>query len=46
MGNSLHHKIYLGRRSAVLDSKPMRAALVVAIMTTIALAWLAIPTLP
>lgn len=46
MGNSLHHKIYLGRRSAVLESKPMQAMLVVAIVASIGLAWLAIRTLP
>jgi hypothetical protein len=46
MGNSLHHKIYLGRRSAVLESKPVQAMLLVAIMASLGLVWLAIRNLP
>lgn len=46
MGNSLHHKIYLGRRSTVLGSKRLQATLVVAAFATIGLAWLLIRSLP
>jgi hypothetical protein len=46
MGNSLHHKIYLGRRSTVLGSPRLQATLVVAAFATIGLAWLAIRSLP
>ena len=46
MGNSLHHKIYLGRRTTVLGSTRLQATLVVAAFATIGLAWLAIRYLP
>ncbi len=46
MGNSLHHKIYLGRGTTVLGSKRLQATLLVAAFATIGLAWLAIRSLP
>jgi hypothetical protein len=43
MGNSLHNKIYLGRRPTVLDSKALQALIVVAGLTAGAsLVWLLI----
>lgn len=44
MGNSLHNKIYLGRAS-VLGSGRVRAALVLGVCASIALAWLALRSL-
>ncbi len=46
MGNSLHHKIYLGRRGLVVGSPRLQATLLVAVFATIGLAWLAIRSLP
>ncbi len=46
MGNSLHHKIYLGRRTTVLGSTALQASLVIAVFAAIGLAWLAIRSLP
>jgi hypothetical protein len=46
MGNSLHHKIYLGRRTTVLGSTPLQVTLVIAGFAIIGLAWLAIRSLP
>jgi len=42
MGNSLHNKIYLGRRSIALSSKRVQALLCIAAFATIGLIWLAI----
>jgi len=45
MGNSLHNKIYLGRRNlAVLSTKRAQAMICVAAFATIALVWLLIRT--
>jgi hypothetical protein len=44
MGTSLYNKIPLGRGS-VLQSTPVRAALLLAVCVSIALAWMAINTL-
>ena len=41
MGNSLHNKIPLGRTS-VLDSRPVRAALLVTACLTLGLLWMVI----
>jgi hypothetical protein len=46
MGTSLHHKIYLGRRSTVLGSKRLQAMLVIGSCATIGLLWMAIRVLP
>lgn len=40
MGNSLHNKIYLGRRSVALSAKRVQAALCVAAFASIGLLWL------
>ncbi|MFC0168751.1 hypothetical protein ACFFKC_11735 [Pseudoduganella danionis] len=42
MGNSLHNKIYLGRRSIALSSKRTQALLCLATFATVGLIWLAI----
>nr|WP_315254737.1 hypothetical protein [uncultured Duganella sp.] len=42
MGNSLHNKIYLGRRSVALSAKRVQAMICVAAFASIGLAWLAI----
>ena len=43
MGNSLHNKIYLGRRSAaLLSTKRVQALICVAAFASIGLIWLAI----
>lgn len=42
MGNSLHNKIYLGRRSIALSSKRIQALLCIAAFATVGLIWLAI----
>jgi hypothetical protein len=44
MGNSLHNKIYLGRRSIALSSKRAQALLCIAAFATVGLIWLAIRT--
>lgn len=45
MGNSLHNKIYLGRRSvALLHNKRVQALLGVGACAGVALAWLALRT--
>ncbi|UUZ49440.1 hypothetical protein LP420_03800 [Massilia sp. B-10] len=41
MGNSLHNKIPLGRH-AVRDSRPLQAAVLAAVVGSIALAWMAL----
>ena len=41
MGNSLHNKIYLGRRS-VLGSRRVQVAMVVVAFMTIGLLWMAL----
>jgi hypothetical protein len=46
MGNSLHNKIYLGRRSvAMLQTKRVQAMICVAAAASVGLAWLAIRAL-
>lgn len=46
MGNSLHNKIYLGRRSvAMLSSKRVQAMAGIAACASIGLIWLAIRAL-
>ncbi|WP_348694348.1 hypothetical protein [Duganella fentianensis] len=42
MGNSLHNKIYLGRRSIALSSKRIQALLCIAAFASVGLIWLAI----
>lgn len=42
MGNSLHNKIYLGRRSIALSAKRVQAMICLAAFASIGLAWLAI----
>ncbi len=43
MGNSLHNKIYLGRRTvAILQTKRVQAMLCAAACASAALAWLAL----
>lgn len=43
MGNSLHNKIYLGRRSvAALNNKRVQAMICIAAFASIGLAWLLI----
>ena len=42
MGNSLHNKIYLGRRSIALSAKRVLAMICLAAFASIGLAWLAI----
>ena len=45
MGNSLHNKIYLGRRSVALSAKRVQAMICIAAFASIGLAWLAIRAL-
>lgn len=45
MGNSLHNKIYLGRRSSALSAKPVQALICIAAFASIGLFWLAIRAL-
>ncbi|WP_296002044.1 hypothetical protein [Rugamonas sp.] len=45
MGSSLHDKIYLGRRSAVLRSKRAQAVLCLCAFASIGLVWMAIRAL-
>jgi hypothetical protein len=45
MGNSLHNKIYLGRRSVALSAKRVQALIFIAAFTSIGLVWLAIRAL-
>lgn len=42
MGNSLHNKIYLGRRSVALSANRVQALICVAAFASIGLIWLAI----
>jgi len=42
MGNSLHNKIYLGRRSVALSAKRVPAIICIAAFASIGLAWLLI----
>ncbi|NYE60940.1 hypothetical protein FHW58_002092 [Duganella sp. 1224] len=42
MGNSLHNKIYLGRRNAALSAKRVPAMICLAAFASIGLVWLAI----
>ncbi|NVM77437.1 hypothetical protein FHW83_003243 [Duganella sp. SG902] len=42
MGNSLHNKIYLGRRPVALSAKRVQAMICVAAFASIGLAWLII----
>lgn len=42
MGNSLHNKIYLGRRTVALSTKRVQAMICVAAFASIGLAWLLI----
>ncbi|MBV7536605.1 hypothetical protein KW842_12595 [Duganella sp. sic0402] len=42
MGNSLHNKIYLGRRSVALSTKRVQAMVCVAAFASIGLVWLVI----
>ncbi|TYQ18655.1 MULTISPECIES: hypothetical protein [Duganella] len=45
MGNSLHNKIYLGRRSVALGTKRVQALLCVAAFASIGAVWLLIRAL-
>ena len=45
MGNSLHEKIYLGRRNVVLHSKRAQAVLGLCAVASVGLVWLAIRAL-
>lgn len=45
MGNSLHNKIYLGRRTVALSTKRVQAMICIAAFTSIGLVWLAIRAL-
>jgi hypothetical protein len=45
MGNSLHNKIYLGRRSVALSAKRIQAGICVAAFASIGLIWLLIRAL-
>ncbi|SDG35520.1 MULTISPECIES: hypothetical protein [unclassified Duganella] len=45
MGNSLHNKIYLGRRSVALSTKRVQAVICVAAFASIGLVWLVIRAL-
>jgi len=46
MGNSLHNKIYLGRRPTVFDNKALQALMAVAgLAASISLVWLLIRAL-
>jgi len=45
MGNSLHNKIYLGRRGVALNTKRVQAMLWLFAFAGIGLAWLAIRAL-
>ena len=42
MGNSLHNKIYLGRRTQVFASRRMQALFILGAVASVGLAWLAI----
>jgi hypothetical protein len=42
MGNSLHNKIYLGRRTVALSTKRVQAMICIAAFASIGLAWLVI----
>lgn len=42
MGNSLHNKIYLGRRTVALRTKRVPAMICIAAFASIGLAWLLI----
>lgn len=39
MGNSLHNKIYLGRRTVALSTKRVQAMICIAAFASIGLAW-------
>jgi hypothetical protein len=45
MGNSLHNKIYLGRRSVGFNTKRVQAMLCLCAFASIGLVWLAIRAL-
>ncbi len=45
MGDSLHNKIYLGRRSVALSEKRVQAVICLAAFASIGLIWLAIRAL-
>jgi hypothetical protein len=45
MGNSLHNKIYLGRRSVALTAPRVQALICVAAFASIGLVWLVIRAL-
>ena len=45
MGNSLHQKIYLGRRGLALGSTRLQATLVIAACASMGLAWVALRSL-
>jgi len=45
MGNSLHNKIYLGRRGVAFNTKRVQATLWLCALASIGLAWLAIRAL-
>jgi hypothetical protein len=45
MGNSLHNKIYLGRRSVALSAKRVSAMVCIAAFASIGLVWLLIRAL-
>ena len=40
MGNSLHNKIYLGRRTVALSTKRVQAMICIAAFASIGLVWL------
>jgi hypothetical protein len=42
MGNSLHNKIYLGRRSVALSAKRVQAVICVAAFASMGIVWLLI----
>lgn len=42
MGNSLHNKIYLGRRGPVPQTRAMQALLCLGVLAGAGLAWLAL----
>lgn len=45
MGNSLHNKIYLGRRHVVLNTKRVQALLAIGAVAGAALLWVVLRTL-
>ncbi|MES2263216.1 MAG: hypothetical protein V4724_32235 [Pseudomonadota bacterium] len=45
MGNSLHNKIYLGRRHMALTTRRAQGLLLVGAVAGVALVWMAIRTL-